>query len=91
MNDHTTRERMNMTTREWQTNVVGLEFESILLVGGPLDGQTIDATVDADGPFRQAVAGEGVAQYQRVGRRMDGQARAEFIGYEDTSPVSLVD
>lgn len=89
MSDYSTREVMNMSTREWEEKVCGIEFEDVLLVGGPLDGNTTEASVNANGPFRLDVAGKGVAQYQRVGRRSDGQARAEFIDYEDHVPPRL--
>lgn len=59
-----------------------LDTEGVLLVGGPLDGSTHEATPDAGGPFRLDVPGKGVAQYQRIARRTDGVARARFIGYE---------
>jgi len=59
-----------------------LDFETVLLVDGPLDGKQIRASVNSEGPLRHDVAGKGIAQYQRIASRADGVARARFIGYE---------
>lgn len=58
------------------------DYETVLLVDGPLDGEKTRATVKSEGPFRHDIAGKGIAQYQRIARRSDGAARARFIGYE---------
>jgi len=84
MSEYTTRERMNMSHEEWERKGCGIEHETVLFIDGPLEGKEITVSVNASGPFRRDVAGKGVAQYQRIARRNDGQARAEFIGYEET-------
>jgi len=80
MTEYITRERLNISPDEWEREACDLEHEDVLLVGGPLDGGEITVSVNATGPFRQEVAGRGVAQYQRTHRRNDGKARAEFVG-----------